>query len=103
MWLTLLILESWIILKESAAVILVGFLIAGGLHVVLAKARWVDWLKGLGARSVLLASAVGFDQARRSARLVEGSAHFRASLCSCSSWNRRLASSRVMAAGGVDL
>ena len=59
MWLTQLLLESWIILKESAAFILVGFLIAGGLHVVLANARWIEWLKGLGARSVLLASAVG--------------------------------------------
>ena len=59
MWLTQLLLVSWIILKESAAFILVGFLIAGGLHVVLANARWIEWLKGLGARSVLLASAVG--------------------------------------------
>ena len=59
MWLAQLALESWTILKESAAFILVGFLIAGVLHVLLARGRWADWLKGLGARSVVLASAIG--------------------------------------------
>ena len=59
MWLTQLLLECWTILRESALFILVGFLLAGLLHVVLARARWADWLKGLGARSVVLASAVG--------------------------------------------
>ena len=59
MWLTELLLESWNILKESAVFVLVGFLIAGVLHVMLAKWRWADWIKGLGPRSVFLASAIG--------------------------------------------
>ncbi len=58
-WLTKISLESWIILEESAVFILVGFAVAGALHVVLARRRWADWLKGLGAKSVLLASAIG--------------------------------------------
>ncbi len=59
MWFGQLVTESWNILRESAAFILVGFAIAGLLHVALARGRWANWLRGLGARSVVLASAVG--------------------------------------------
>jgi len=59
MWLNQLAIEAWKILEESAAFILLGFLIAGVLHVIMARTRWADWLRGLRARTVFLASAVG--------------------------------------------
>lgn len=59
MWLNQLILESWTVLRESAAFILMGFLIAAGLHAVLGKTNWARWLTGLRARTVVLASAIG--------------------------------------------
>ncbi len=59
MWISEILITSWDILRESAAFILVGFLVASFLHVLMSKGRWVEWLKGLGSRSVVLASAVG--------------------------------------------
>jgi uncharacterized membrane protein YraQ (UPF0718 family)/regulator of protease activity HflC (stomatin/prohibitin superfamily) len=59
MWLTQLARECWNILAESAPFILVGFAIAAVLHVLMTRGNWARWLKGLGTRSVLLASAVG--------------------------------------------
>ncbi len=59
MWANQLLLESWNILCESALFILTGFFIAGILHTLMGKGEWVKWLKGFGARSVILASAVG--------------------------------------------
>lgn len=59
MWFNQLLIESWNVLRESAAYILLGFLIAAGLHVVLAKTDWARWLKGLGIKSILRASAIG--------------------------------------------
>lgn len=54
-----LIHEGWVVLRESAAFILLGFLIAAGLHALLGKTNWARFLKGVKARTVVLASAIG--------------------------------------------
>lgn len=54
-----LIHEGWVVLRESAAFILLGFLIAAGLHAVLRKTNWARLLQGTKARTVVLASAIG--------------------------------------------
>jgi HflK protein len=54
-----LLMESWVILKESAIFILFGFFLAAVMHVVMARGGWADWLRKRGTRSIMLATAVG--------------------------------------------
>jgi len=58
MWLSRLVAEFWNVLQQSATFILLGFLFAAGLHVVMSRSRWGDWLKTLKARSVFLAAVL---------------------------------------------
>lgn len=53
-----LLAEFWNILQQSAVFILLGFLFAAGLHVVMSRTRWADWLQSLSTKSVLLAAAI---------------------------------------------
>lgn len=59
MWLYDIVLEMWKVLTEAAVYMLLGFVIAGLLHAFLSKGRMVQYLSGLGSRSVFLASLVG--------------------------------------------
>jgi len=55
---TQLLAEFWKILEQSAFFILLGFLFAAGLHVVMSRTRWAQWLESLSTKSVLLAAAI---------------------------------------------
>ncbi len=54
-----LFFEAWRVLAESAVFILVGFAIAGVLHVVLSRGAAARHLGEMGSRSVFLAALVG--------------------------------------------
>lgn len=59
MWLISVLESAWGVLQESAVFVLLGFTIAGVMHVGLARGRLVESLRGFGTRSLVAATVVG--------------------------------------------
>lgn len=59
MWISDILKQSWLILLDSAAYVLFGFVVAAFMHRLLARGFFVDALRKPGARSVWLATLIG--------------------------------------------